>query len=58
MKLITDKSRNGLTNPEFTEYLKTPVEKSEFTKEEAEELENAILEGLKKYPGIGLSETK
>jgi len=35
MKLITDKSRNGLTNPEFTEYLKTPVEKSEFTKEEA-----------------------
>jgi peptide deformylase len=58
MKLVTDKSRNGLTNPEFTEYLKTPIQKSEFTKEEAEELQGILEEGLKEYPGLGLSATQ
>ena len=58
MKLITDKLKNGFTNPEFTEYLKTPIQKSEFTKEEAEELQKTLEDGLKQYPGLGLSATQ
>jgi peptide deformylase len=58
MKLITDKSKNGLTNPEFIEYLRTPIQKSEFTKEEADELQRTLEEALKDYPGLGLSATQ
>ena len=35
MKLIVDKATNGLTTKEFVEYLKTPIPKTTFTKEEA-----------------------
>ncbi len=38
MKLIVDKGSNGLTTKEFTEYLKTPVLKSEITQDEADDL--------------------
>ena len=55
MKLIVDKATNGLTTKEFVEYLKTPIAKTTFTKEEASELEETLKEGLKTYPGLGIS---
>jgi peptide deformylase len=55
MKLITDKLKNGFTNPEFTEYLQTAVPKTEFTQDEAYELQKTLEEGMLKYPGVGLS---
>jgi len=58
MKLIVDKGSNGLTSKEFIEYLKTPIAKSEFTQSEADELENILKEGMKKYPGLGISATQ
>lgn len=58
MKLIVDKGSNGLTSKEFIEYLKTPIAKSEFTQSEADELENTLKEGMKKYPGLGISATQ
>ena len=58
MKLIVDKGSNGLTTKEFIEYLKTPIPTTTFTKEEAEELENTLKEGMKQYPGLGISATQ
>jgi peptide deformylase len=58
MKLITDKLKNGFTNPEFTKYLKTSVPKSSFTKDEAEELQKILEAGLKEYPGLGIAATQ
>ena len=58
MKLITDKGTNGLTSKEFTEFLKTPTLYSSFTKEEAEELEQLLKDGLERYPGLGISATQ
>lgn len=58
MKLITNKGTNGLTNPQFTEFLLTPTPKTEFTAKEAEELEELLKNGLDKYPGLGISATQ
>jgi peptide deformylase len=58
MKLIVDKGSNGLVTKEFVEYLKTPTPKSEFTQAEADELENTLKEGMKQYPGLGISATQ
>lgn len=58
MKLIVDKKQNGLDNKEFYEYLKTPVPKSEFTQEEVDELRKTLEEGMKEYPGLGISATQ
>jgi peptide deformylase len=58
MKLIVDKGSNGLTTKEFTEYLKTPVLKSEITQSEADELRKQLEEGLTEYPGLGISATQ
>jgi peptide deformylase len=58
MKLIVDKGSNGLTTKEFTEYLKTPVLKSEITQYEADELRKQLEEGLTEYPGLGISATQ
>ena len=58
MKLIVDKGSNGLTTKEFTEYLKTPVLKSEITQQEADELRKQLEEGLTEYPGLGISATQ
>ena len=58
MKLIVDKGSNGLTTKEFTEYLKTPVLKSEITQEEADELRKQLEQGLTEYPGLGISATQ
>ena len=58
MKLIVDKGSNGLTTKEFTEYLKTPVLKSEITQEESDELRKQLEQGLTKYPGLGISATQ
>jgi len=58
MKLITDKSTNGLTSKEFLEFLKTPTLYSSFTKEEADELEQTLKTGLETYPGVGISATQ
>jgi len=58
MKLIVDKGSNGLTTKEFTEYLKTPVLKSEITQDEADELRMKLTEALKEYPGLGISATQ
>jgi peptide deformylase len=58
MKLIVDKGSNGLTTKEFTEYLKTPVLKSEITQQEADELRRQLEQGLTDYPGLGISATQ
>ena len=58
MKLIVDKGSNGLTTKEFTEYLKTPVLKSEITQQEADELRKELEQGLTEYPGLGISATQ
>ncbi len=58
MKLIVDKGSNGLTTKEFIEYLKTPIPKTEFTAKEADELEKTLIEGMKQYPGLGISATQ
>ena len=55
MKLIVDKSSNGLTNPEFIKYLKTPVPKSELTQFEADILRDTLFAALKGLGGVGLS---
>ena len=55
MKLIVDKSSNGLTNPEFIKYLKTPVPKSELTQFEADILRDTLFAALKGMGGVGLS---
>jgi peptide deformylase len=58
MKLIVDKGSNGLTTKEFTEYLKTPVLKSEITQQEADELRMQLTEALIEHPGLGISATQ
>ena len=58
MKLIVDKGSNGLTKKEFTEYLKTPVLKSEITQQEADVLRKQLEQGLTEYPGLGISATQ
>jgi peptide deformylase len=58
MKLIVDKGSNGLITKEFTEYLKTPVLKSEITQQEADELRKQLEQGLTDYPGLGISATQ
>lgn len=58
MKLIVDKKQNGFDNPEFREYLKTPVPKSEITQEEADILRKTLEEGMREYPGLGISATQ
>jgi peptide deformylase len=58
MKLIVDKGSNVLTTKEFTEYLKTPVLKSEITQQEADELRKQLEQGLTEYPGLGISATQ
>ena len=58
MKLIVDKGSNGLTTKEFTEYLKTPVLKSEITQDEADELRIQLTKALIEHPGLGISATQ
>jgi peptide deformylase len=58
MKLIVDKGSNGLTTKEFTEYLKTPILKSEITQQEADELRLQLNEALIEHPGLGISATQ
>jgi peptide deformylase len=58
MKLIIDKGSNGLITKEFTEYLKTPVLKSEITQQDADELRIQLSEALIKHPGLGISATQ
>ena len=58
MKLIVDKSSNGLITKEFREYLKTPVLKSEITQTEADELRMKLTEALIENPGLGISATQ
>ena len=55
MKLIVDKQKNGLTNPEFIKHLKTPVQKSELTQFEADILRDTLFAALKGMGGVGLS---
>lgn len=58
MKLIVDKKQNGFDNPEFLEYLKRPVPKSEITQEESDKLRKTLEEGMREYPGLGISATQ
>ena len=58
MKLIVDKSSNGLITKEFREYLKTPVLKSEITQDEADELRMKLTQSLIENPGLGISATQ
>ena len=58
MKLIVDKNQFGLETPEFKEYLKTPVLKSEITQDEADELRMKLTQALIENPGLGISATQ
>ena len=58
MKLIVDKNQLGLENPEFREYLKTPVLKSEITQDESDVLRKQLEEALIQNPGLGISATQ
>ena len=55
MKIITDKAKNGLTNPEFTKHLLKPVTKSEISAKEIDELRTKMEIALDSYGGLGLS---
>lgn len=55
MKLIVDKGKNGLQTKEFVEYLKTPIPKTNMTTAEADELRLQLEEGMRLYPGLGIS---
>ena len=55
MKLITDKKQNGMTNSDFTKYLKTPVPKSELNQLEVDILRDTLFAALKGMGGLGLS---
>jgi peptide deformylase len=58
MKLIVDKNKLGLENKEFVEYLKTPCPKTEISTEEADTLRAQLEEGMRLYPGLGISATQ
>ena len=58
MKLVIDKDRRGFETKEFREYLKTPCVKTEITQKEADELREQLENGLKEYPGLGISATQ
>jgi len=58
MKLITDKNNLGLSNKEFVEYLKTPIQRTETTAIEADELHKTLETALEKFGGIGISATQ
>lgn len=58
MKLIIDKDTKGFETKEFREYLKTPCSKTEITQKEADELRTQLEEGMKQYPGLGISATQ
>lgn len=55
MKLIVDKKPNGLSNPEFSKSVKTPVPRTEFTKESADELYKILSDAIDEYGGVGIS---
>jgi peptide deformylase len=58
MKLVVDKNQFGLETPEFREYLKTPVLKSEITQDESDELRMQLTQALIENPGLGISATQ
>lgn len=58
MKLIVDKNQFGLETPEFREYLKTPILKTEITQDEADELRMKLTQALIENPGLGISATQ
>jgi peptide deformylase len=58
MKLVVDKNQFGLETPEFREYLKTPVLKSEITQDESDELRMKLTQALIENPGLGISATQ
>jgi peptide deformylase len=55
MKLIVDKQKNGLTNTEFTKYLKNKVKKSELNQLEVDILRDTLFAALEGLGGVGLS---
>ena len=58
MKLITDQQSNGLVNPEFREYLKTRIEKTEFTSEEIDSIRETLSSALDQFGGLGIAATQ
>jgi len=58
MKLVIDKDSRGFETKEFREYLKTPCFKTEITQSESDELRTQLEEGMKQYPGLGISATQ
>jgi peptide deformylase len=58
MKLVVDKNQFGLETPEFREYLKKPVLKSEITQDESDELRMQLTQALVENPGLGISATQ
>ncbi len=58
MKLIIDKDSRGFETKEFREYLKTPCPKTEMTQQEADDMRNVLSDGMRLYPGLGISATQ
>jgi len=58
MKLVIDRDSRGFETKEFREYLKTPCFKTEMTQSESDELRTQLEEGMKQYPGLGISATQ
>ena len=58
MKLVIDKDSRGFETKEFREYLKTPCFKTEITQSESDELRTQLEEGMRLYPGLGISATQ
>jgi len=55
MKIITDKSTNGITPKEFTNNLLVAVPKTEFTTNEVDELHKILENAMEEHGGLGLS---
>jgi peptide deformylase len=55
MKLITNKSINGVTSKEFKNNLLIPIEKSEMSTKEWDDLRKTLEDTLKEHGGLGLS---
>lgn len=58
MKLIKEKNELGLTNKDFVEYLQTPIQKTEITASEIDELRKTLEDGLSKFGGLAISATQ
>lgn len=55
MKLIVDKLKSGMPNPDFNKFLKNPVQPTELNELETEVLKKTLFAALEGLGGLGLS---